>query len=739
MKKKPSYEELQKRISELELSGKTLKDSEERYRSLFRNAPLPFQSLDINGCIIDVNQAWLDILGYTRDEVIGKSFGDLLVPSWRNHFREYFPRFKAVGEILGIEFEMVKEDGNAILVTFNCSVKKDESGAFKQAFCVFNDVTQIRKFQQERDQSLSQLRTTLEATADGILVVDRNGKQVLFSKRFAKMWRITDNILESRDDNQVLAFVLDQLKDPDEFLDKVNKLYADLEAKSFDTIEFKDGRIFERYSRPHVLGEEIIGRVWSFRDVTEQKLTEKALKESEARMKALSDASFEAIFISDKGVCLDQNLTAEKMFGYSNTEAIGRQGTEWIVPEDREQVKNNMLSGYEKPYEVTALRKDGTTFPCEIQARMTCFQDRPVRVTALRNISDRKNAERALHKSEEKYRVLFESSKDAVYINTVEGVFVDVNQSFLDLLGYSWKELSDLTAQELYANPQDRSKFKQDIEQHGFVKDYALKLQKKDGTAIDCLLTAVPRHSPDGFIVGYQGIIRDVTEKLKMEAELKASRKQMQDLSGQLLYSIEKERKSISYKIHDDIGQILTALKMDAKWVQRHLTSKNANLSDKIEKMTELIDSSIQTVKRISSDLRPDILDNLGLSEAIDGQVQEFINRTGLNVQFENCPEDLELKPEIAIVVYRIVQEGLTNIIRHAKAKNVFITFTVYPEKLELQIMDDGIGFMPEDICQSNRLGIVGMQERARLSDGTLNVTGGPNKGTKLELQIPIG
>ena len=140
----------------------------------------------------------------------------------------------------------------------------------------------------------------------------------------------------------------------------------------------------------------------------------KQVEEPEERLKAMSEASFEAIFLSEKGICLDQNQTAKKMFGYTRAEAIGRHGTEWIVPKDHEQVKINMASGYEKPYEVTALKKDGDTFSAEIQARMTEYQGRSIRITALRDISDRKQAEEALRQSEEKYRDLVNNTADQI-------------------------------------------------------------------------------------------------------------------------------------------------------------------------------------------------------------------------------------------------------------------------------------------------------------------------------------
>ncbi|MCP4600324.1 MAG: PAS domain S-box protein [Proteobacteria bacterium] len=130
----------------------------------------------------------------------------------------------------------------------------------------------------------------------------------------------------------------------------------------------------------------------------EQRSETLAHRANEERFRALSDASSESIFVSEKGICLDQNQTAEKMFGYTHTEAVGRLGMEWIIPEDRERVKNNILSGHEEIYEVTAQRKDGTTFPAEIQAHMINYKERSMRVTALRDITDRKRTEAELER-----------------------------------------------------------------------------------------------------------------------------------------------------------------------------------------------------------------------------------------------------------------------------------------------------------------------------------------------------
>ncbi|MEI7898436.1 MAG: PAS domain S-box protein, partial [bacterium] len=184
-------------------------------------------------------------------------------------------------------------------------------------------------------------------------------------------------------------------------------------------------------------------------DITERRKSEAELEESREKYKGLSTAAFESIFISEKGICIEQNQSAERMFGYTSEEAIGRYGTEWIAPRDREMVMQHMLEGYEEPYEAMALKKDGTIFPCIMQGKTMHYKGRTVRVTSLSDNTSRKQAEDNLTVSEQRYRKLFNQANEGLILLTMEGKIAELNQSFADMHGYTVDEMKNMHIKEL--------------------------------------------------------------------------------------------------------------------------------------------------------------------------------------------------------------------------------------------------------------------------------------------------
>jgi signal transduction histidine kinase/CheY-like chemotaxis protein len=220
------------------------------------------------------------------------------------------------------------------------------------------------------------------------------------------------------------------------------------------------------------------------------------------------------------------------------------------------------------------------------------------------------------------------------------------------------------------------------------------------------------------------------------EAE-RAARERLRDLAGYLETAREKERTAIAREIHDEFGQALTALKMDAAWLARHLSPDSPALRDKVRAMSELIDSSIHMVRRIATDLRPGVLDHLGLNTAIEWQAQELATRAGFECELHLSDQEPELDPDLATAIFRIFQETMTNIARHAEATRVRVELRDESEELTLIVRDNGRGITRQQRSDPKSLGLIGMQERARSWSGDVTFQATAGQGTTVIVRVP--
>jgi PAS domain S-box-containing protein len=319
---------------------KSLTEDKERFHSSFYNAPLCYQSLDAVGDIIDVNQQWTDTFGYAADEAIGKWFGSFLTPSYQDGFRNRFPIFKDRGKIYS-EFEIVHKNSKTLFVSFDGRIGYHQNGAFKQAHCILQDITERTQTKNELTSSLSVLHASLESTAEGIIAVDREAKVVLHNVKFAEMWPMPKEILTNRENGDALNFIVSLMIKPEEFSFWLKELTEKPAESGTDFFTLSDGRIIEWYSQPQRIGEAIIGRVWSFRDITECKSAEKLLRQSEGMYSSIMAHISDTIVLMDKDCVIRYcSPNIEKLFGWKPVELIGTNYLENIHPNDSGLFRN---------------------------------------------------------------------------------------------------------------------------------------------------------------------------------------------------------------------------------------------------------------------------------------------------------------------------------------------------------------------------------------------------------------
>jgi len=237
----------------------------------------------------------------------------------------------------------------------------------------------------------------------------------------------------------------------------------------------------------------------------------------------------------------------------------------------------------------------------------------------------------------------------------------------------------------------------------------------------------------------YTVIVRDITLRKQSEDILKRQQAELRELSARVLEAREEEKTLIARELHDELGQLLTALKMDLAWLRERLPPPGTELGGKAAQMEALLDRTVTSVRRISADLRPLMLDDLGLPDAVSWLVEDFAARSAVECSL-TLPEDPALEKldrRVANTVYRVLQESLTNIARHAQAKHAWVVLGTGGEDLRMDIEDDGCGIREEDLARPRSLGLKGMRERVLYLGGTLDIGRAPRGGTRLHVSVP--
>jgi PAS domain S-box-containing protein len=355
------------------------------------------------------------------------------------------------------------------------------------------------------------------------------------------------------------------------------------------------------------------------------------------------------------------------------------------------------------------------------------------------DISEQRRAEEMLRESESRYRLLFESNPSPMYVYDAETLaFLAVNEAAVRHYGFSREEFLSMKVTEIRPSedvPGWLEYFGQRPDVYG---GGVWRHRKKDGTEILAEITA--RAIDFGGRSARLVLVRDVTDRRRAEERLARSARELRALSARLQTVREEEDARVAREVHDEIGQALTALGLDVAWLASNLNRQEARekFAQKLSSMAKLIEETAGAVERIAADLRPGILDEVGLGAAAEWAARQFQDRTGIECHLESNLDGDAFDLQLATAVFRILQEALTNITRHARAHRVEVRLMAQGGALHLEVRDDGVGIDPARIADSWSLGLVGMRERARAFHGNCVIAPRRGGGTLVSATIPL-
>lgn len=786
-----------------------LRDSERRFRAIFEQAAVGVAVVDSNSAaFVRINQRYCEIIGYTREEMLGFTFQQITHPDDLEAALSLM-RQLAVGErrTFTVEQRYCRKGGATVWVNLTVSPLWDLGEDPTAHVVVVEDIT-TRKEAQERLEwqarvsgALADLYKPLVAPASSPL----DFTHIILEH--AKALTGSDHGFVSYGDphlDEHLAYTFTEMMDVDRaansaegpvlFRGARDGRYPRLWDSSLNTREpfytnapsahpVSGGTpgghapLSRFLSVPVVLGGEPVGQIAvanSAQDYTDPQL------DAVRRL-----AEYYALAIQRKRA--EENIANIAKFPSENPHPIMR-----LHPNGTILYANAASAGLLRIWDAAVGRSAPSPWPDMAREALATGATREIEVECAdityvfsvvpisdaghvnlygRDVTDRKRAEEALRKAhnhletrvkertEELYttncwlkkeiaerrraeaelRAWFDNVPIGLYRTTRSGRIVDANPSLVRFLGFPDKDtLLATNAFGLYANAEDRKRWMALVEGEACLMGFEAQARRRDGKVIWVRNSARAVRDSEGRVLCYEGGLEDITALKQSEGELLASREQLRVLAGHLESVREEERTRMAREVHDELGQCLTGLKFDLTWLATRLPTQESHLREKTRTMSRLVEDTIKSVQRIATELRPGILDDLGLTAAIEWQTQEFQARTGIHCEFVADTVHAMEDQEQRTALFRILQETLTNVARHAHATSVVISLSKDDDCFELCVKDDGRGITDEEIADRGSLGLLGIQERARLLGGEVGIAGRPGAGTTISVRIPV-
>jgi PAS domain S-box-containing protein len=724
--------------------------SEEKYRSLIEQASDGIILYSFDGTIHSFNKAAYTQTGYTEEEFAKLNLKDLLFEKRVDRNRSKNNKLKP-DQATTLYRRLKRKDDSVFLVELNARLLPDG-----KIIAIVRDITEREKAEQARIHEEETRQLIMNSALDAIICIDAAGIITLWNPEAEKIFGWSEAEIKGR--LLSTTIIPEQYRERHEMGMKhylqtgqgpvLNKMF---EITALD----RKGREFPIELSIVPMTQDGQQSFCAFiRDITERRKATEEINKSNERFDLIAQATNDAVW--------DHDFIKNETWG--NKELYRLYGFEYgkekidlelflshLHPDDRPGLEQRMNDAMEQS--VSSLSEtfrfktaDGTYKNFYDRAHIKYDSGgKPVRILgAMHDITDREMIKQQILKEKELSDGVINSLPGVFYLVRKGGKFLRWNKNIETVTGYTAEEISGMHPLDFF------DKADQPLMMAKIASVFAVG---SDEVEIDFLLKnkqKIPYYFT-GQAIEYEGEIclmgvgLDFSEREKAGKALRESKELLQrsyedirQLASNLQGIREDERTNISREIHDELGQQLTGLKMDLHWLNRKINSADEEVAAKMKESIELINATITSVRKIATDLRPSILDDLGLIAALEWQGEEFKKRSGTDVEFINKVGDISLEPRAVTAIFRIYQELLTNIARHANAGLVTTTLKKQGSNLYFSISDNGAGFNPETISKKRTLGLLGIKERTLLLGGTYEFKSTPGKGTEAVISIPI-
>jgi PAS domain S-box-containing protein len=487
--------------------------------------------------------------------------------------------------------------------------------------------------------------------------------------------------------------------------------------------------------------------------VRQQRAAHVALQDVEARVSGIVESAMDPIVtVDEQQRILVFNAAAERVFRWPRAAVLG-EPLDKLLPErfrrghrahierfGRTGATSRRMGGQNV---LLALRADGEEFPIEASISQHSEGGRKLFTVILRDISERLRAESQLERSEARLRRILDSAMDAIITIDESQHVVMFNAAAEAMFGCPQAEA--LGAPLNWFVP-ERFRGAHAAHVHAFGEGSIVSRRMGALRIVTGLRRSGEEFPLDASISQLSGrdgkfytvILRDVSARVRAEEALRRSKEELHELASAAHRAREQEKSRIARELHDELGQALTALQMDVAWCREKMSPGQDGMAMRLERMEGLLESTVAATRRIAADLRPLMLDDLGLLPALEWLVENFTQHTGVPCALAVSNGELELPDVQATAVFRSIQESLTNIAKHARASRVDVAIEHADSQLTVSVRDDGVGFAPQDSRKPNSFGLLGLRERAALLGGEATVTSAPGRGTQVEVRFPV-